>query len=157
MNNNIKFLIISIIVVILFVISFLLIKNKINNSKLEEREPLFKDYKVNEYIPTYISDNDMARIYLVQYVNKMLDNRKEAYDLLDDDYRSVRFPTYESFNDYVSTLDLYNIEIDKFYKKYVGNYLVFGVFDKNENFYAFKTRGVMQYSVYLDDYTVEIR
>ena len=30
------------------------------------------------------------------------------------------------------------------------------VYDNNGNFFAFKTKGVMQYSVYLDDYTVEI-
>lgn len=155
-NKNIRFSIIFIIVIILLAIGVFVIRNKINNSKIEQEEPLFKNYKVNEYIPTHITDNDMARIYLTQYVYLLTDNREEAYNLLDEKYRNAKFPTYNSFNEYIKQFDLYNIELDRFYKNNIGKYIIFGVYDKNNNFYAFKTHGVMQYSVYLDDYTVEI-
>ena len=143
-----------IVVVIVLALAIVLVNNKKNNSN--QKIPALKNYKVNEYIPTYVTDNDMAKIYLNDYVYKLIENRQDAYNLLDDDYKNLKFPTFESFNEYIMTLDLANIEIDKFYKNKIGDYIIFGVYDKDNNFYAFKTHGVMQYSVYLDDYTVEI-
>ena len=46
--------------------------------------------------------------------------------------------------------------MDSFYIDDRSKNKVYGVYDTNGNMFVFKTNGVMQYSVYLDDYTVEI-
>ena len=155
-DKNARFLLIIGAIITVFVISFVALRKIFNDSNVEKRDPLFKNYKVNEYIPTHVTDNDMARIYLTDYIYILMENRIEAYYLLDKSYRESKYPTLDSFNEYISSIDLSNVEIDKYYKTFSKNYIIFGVYDKEGNFYAFKTQGVMQYSVYLDDYTVEI-
>mgnify|MGYP003293480765 CR=1 FL=1 len=38
---------------------------------LDDNIESLKNYKVNEYIPTYVSDEAMARIYLNEYIYNM--------------------------------------------------------------------------------------
>lgn len=115
-----------------------------------------KNYKVNEYIPTYISNEDMAKIYLKDYIHIMYTDIERAYNLLDQKYRNKKFGSLENYKKYVNEMTESSYSLSKYYKKETNNYIIFGVYDQKENFYAFKTRGVMQYKVYLDDYTVEI-
>ena len=46
--------------------------------------------------------------------------------------------------------------LKKFYVNNVDGYKVFGLYDNYGYHYIVKTKGVMQYEVYLDDYTIEI-
>jgi len=115
-----------------------------------------KNYKINEFIPTYISDEDMAKIYLNDYVYTMFYDTEKAYNLLDENYRNKKFANYETFKNYINSLPYSSYSLLKYYKKEKQGYIIFGVYDKNNNLFIFKTNGVMQYSVYLDDYTVEI-
>lgn len=154
-KNNIKYTIIIVLLILVFIVSFYIIKNYKSNNKLSYDEFL-KDYKVNEYITSYVSDEDMAKIYLKDYIHTMYSNVEKAYDLLDEDYKKAKYQTLESYKNFVNNLTFNKYEMIKYYKQSKGKYLIFGVYDNNGNFFAFKTNGVMQYSVYLDDYTVEI-
>ena len=98
----------------------------------------------------------MARIYLNDYVHTLFTDTEFAYNLLDEEYKNKKFGSYESFQNYVNSLPESGYNLLKYYKKDKKGYTIFGVYDKNDNLFIFKTKGVMQYSVYLDDYTVEI-
>lgn len=157
-DNKIKTLIVIIIFAILFIclyfcISYIFKKNDTDN---EEKMNYLKNYEVNQYIPTYISDEAMAKIYLNDYIYNMYYDTKKAYELLDIDYRTQKFGSYENYITYVNSLTYSTYKLEKYYKEVSGEYIIFGVYDSNGLFYAFKTNGVLQYSVYLDDYTVEI-
>lgn len=153
-NNTIKIVIIAIISIIICTVIYLVIDYF---NKNEQKEINFiKNYEINEFIPTYISDEDMARIYLNDFVNTMFLNTEYAYTLLDEEYKMKKFGSYENFENYVYSLEYSSYNILKYYKKEKKGYTIFGVYDKNNNLFVFKTKGVMQYSVYLDDYTVEI-
>jgi len=153
-NNNFKYAIIIVVMIILFVGIYYIFKNINENNK--EKIEYLRDYKVNEYIQTYISDENMARIYLNDYVNNMIYNTEESYYLLAENYRNKRFGSYENYVNYLKNLDNYDITMASFYKQERNGRIFFGVYDTSNNLYIFKTKGVMQYSVYLDDYTVEI-
>lgn len=153
-KNTVSYIIIGIIV-LLFIVSFTYLYNKENKSTLTDYYQEIKDYKVNEYIPVYVSDNDMAKIYLNDFITLAISNPEESYYKLDAKYRDIKYPTYESYyNNFIVNIEYPKIK--QFYKESIKGYLVFGVYDANDNIYIFKTKGVMQYSVYLDDYTVEI-
>ena len=98
----------------------------------------------------------MAKIYLNDYIHNMYYDIESAYNSLDIEYRNKRFGTIENYKNYVYSLGYSSYTLSSYYKKDVSGYIIFGVYDNNGNFFAFKTKGVMQYSVYLDDYTVEI-
>lgn len=153
-KNPIKIVIIAIVAIILFVSIYFIINHFNKNN--ENRIDYIENYEINEFIPTYISDEDMARIYLNDYVHTLFTDTEFAYNLLDEEYKNKKFGSYESFQNYVNSLPESGYNLLKYYKKDKKGYTIFGVYDKNDNLFIFKTKGVMQYSVYLDDYTVEI-
>lgn len=155
MNNNTRNIIIIIALLALFTGGYLLL-NKFTNNNSPDYDEYLKNYKVNEYIVTYVSDEDMAKIYLNEYVHNMYYDVELAYNTLDKEYRKNKFGNLDNYKNYVRSLGYSNIKISKYYKEEKGGYIIFGIYDTNGNMYIFKTKGVMQYSVYLDDYTVEI-
>ena len=146
--------IILIIFALLIGLYFLLKYLKRNNTNWHE--DYLKNYDVNEYIPTYVSDENMAEIYLKDYINNIIYDVESSYNLLDEEYRATKFKDYASYYNYIKNLDIYNIKMEFFYKKKIDKHIIFIVYDQYDNFYAFKTNGVMQYSVFLDADTVEI-
>lgn len=155
-DNNIKNIITVIIIVLIFTGVYLLLKHLNRDDSLQYEEYL-KDYDVNEYIATYVSDEDMAKIYLNDYIHNMYYDIEKTYNSLDEEYRNKKFGSLDNYKNYVNSLNYPTYTLDKYYKKEANSYIIFGVYDTNGNFFAFKTKGVMQYKVYLDEDTVEIR
>ena len=153
-KKDIKYVIAMLIIVSVFASAIFILK-KINDKK-DEPINYLKNYGVNEYIPTYVSDENMAKIYLNDYINTMLYDTESAYNLIDEKYKESKFPSYKNYYDYVINLKNYDVKLSSFYKKVSKGYIIFGVYDQYNNFYAFKTKGVMQYKVFLDENTVEI-
>lgn len=150
-----KQLILLIIIILVFVGLYFLLSFLTKKDEFKYEEYL-KNYKVNEYIPTYVSDEAMAKIYLNDYIHTMYYDVEEAYNLLDSEYRTKKFKNIDDYKKYVNTLNYSTYDVESYFKTDSGGYTIFGVYDRNNNFYAFKTKGVMQYSVYLDEDTVEI-
>lgn len=153
-NKETRNIIIFIAIILVFTGAYIIIDKYLNND-VEQKEFL-KNYEVNEYIPTYVSDEEMARIYLNEYIYIMYSDTERAYQLLDEKYRKEKFGDIENFKNYIKTLNYSTYKVNKFYVDEKGGYKIYGVYDTNGNLFIFKTNGVMQYTVYLDDYTVEI-
>ena len=155
MKNKPEIRNIIILIFILVIFSTLyIVMDKIFNK--EESFVYLKNYEVNEYIPTYVSDQSMARIYLNDYIYTMYTDIEKAYQLLNEDYRNKKYGNIDNFRNYVKSLSYESYIMDEFYVNDKGIYKIFGVYDTNGNVFIFKTNGVMQYEVYLDEYTVEI-
>lgn len=154
-DSSIKRVILVVVLLSVFTGAYLLINYLTKDDSLEYEEYL-KNYEVNEYIATYVTDEDMARRYLNDYIHNMYFDIEYAYSLLDEEYRNAKFGSLDSYKNYVYSLTYSTYQMDRYYKTSKDGYLIFGVYDKNGNLFIFKTKGVMQYTVYLDDYTVEI-
>lgn len=115
-----------------------------------------RKYEANEYIPTHVSYEDLAKIYLNDYTYNMSFDIQKAYDLLDTKYREKKFNSITDFSKYIKDLKNQKIKMKKYIKYHIGKYTIFKVYDENNNLFVFKTNGVMQYRVYLDDSTVEV-
>ena len=154
-DNTVKIIALIVVLLSLLTGAYLLLKHFTKDNSLEYEEYL-KNYEVNEYIDTYVTDEDMARRYLNDYIHNMYFDIENAYSLLDEEYKNAKFGSLDSYKNYVNSLNYSSYQMDKYYKTSKDGYLIFGVYDKNGNLFIFKTKGVMQYTVYLDDYTVEI-
>lgn len=95
--------------------------------------------------------------YFNQYILNMIYDTEYAYSLLDEQYKEKRFDNYEQFEAYVkgdleeiekSLLMKYQIEEFDEYKEYVCR-------DNYNNYYIFKEKEPMNYTVILDQYTIE--
>lgn len=153
------FLLIIFVVLIGVSVFLLYFYNKDDEYIYESGEDLsLKHYKENEYIPVNISYDRMARIYLQDYVYKLLYDREASYNSLNREYREKKFKSFEHFNEYVDSYiygkKMMEMKVEKFSITDRSTYRDFDVYDSADNLFIFRETGVMQYTVFFDRFTL---
>ena len=153
-NDNLK----NVLLVILFVVSILAIIYipkflKRDSHELKYVEYIKKDkYKVNEYIPIMVNDEQMSRKYLNDFINIIIDDIDYSYTLIDEDYKNEMFGSLDSYKKYIYDLKLPVIDtVDKYAVYDLNGYKYYDIYDKDGHRFIFKTKGVMQYKVLFDN------
>ena len=132
--------------------------NSLDEIKLEDNEANITSNENNPFKYEAVSDENMCRRYLEDFKQKELNNPEEAYELLDEEYRKERFPTYTDFQEYVnslrnriqySSLLKYDVEIKENYTEYI-------LVDNYNNSYTIRTNGIWDYTILLDNYTIKV-
>ncbi|MBP3502121.1 MAG: hypothetical protein J6K42_01380 [Clostridia bacterium] len=106
-----------------------------------------------------INKDELVKIYYEEYLNQMTNNVQEAYNLLDSEYKSIRFKTLEEFQNYIN--EVIKVEfprkVSTYKLKNCENYIEYVCQDNYGNIFVFKVTGVKKYTVILDTYTVPIK
>lgn len=157
-----------IIIVGIFVIIGAYVIFKYNINSAFEPNYTLKDYyvvpkkevQVNEYNVVTVSKEQLANTYFSTFNNMIVTNISSAYSKLNTEYRQKKFPTIESFNEYINTITNNYLNMPKM-KSYVyskvGDKTVIKIRDMSNNLYIFSTSGIMVYDIYLDEDAVEIK
>ena len=112
----------------------------------------------NNFSIVTITTQNLLRMYLNRYKEKILQNPEEAYYLLDKEYREKRFQSIEDYVQYVqnnketydnATLVSYQVQENNGSNRYI-------CLDENGNYYIFTESAVMDYTVMLDTYTIDM-
>ena len=121
---------------------------------------IIEKYDANQFIPVYVTESDIAEKYLNDYKNLILYDKKQAYELLNYNYKKKRFDTFEKFENFINdriTLSTYSMELDKYNVNIINTNKFYNLYDKSGYQYIFKENSIMNYEVYLDEYTVELK
>ena len=111
----------------------------------------------NQYEYISVTDEMMAKSYMEDFAEIVLDNTQESYKFLKEEYKQKRFPTWEEYDNYVRTsekdyemlrLMQYQVNDREGYTEYICE-------DQYGNRYIFEETAIMEYTVQLDDYTLE--
>ncbi len=145
MKNN-KVIIIILFILLFSISIFLLVVNL--SRKKENNENIYKD---NQIIYKEINYEDIAQIYLADYLNLIRADSSEAYKLLDKNY----YISYEDFLDKIEYLEENDFELESYNVKEKDDYRLFYIKDNNNNTIIFKEKEIMNYTVYLDENTIE--
>lgn len=145
MKNN-KVIIIILFILLFSISIFLLVVNL--SRKKGNNENIYKD---NQIIYKEISYEDIAQIYLADYLNLIRADSSEAYKLLDKNY----YISYEDFLDKIEYLEENDFELESYNVKEKDDYRLFYIKDNNNNTIIFKEKEIMNYTVYLDENTIE--
>lgn len=129
-----------------------------NNSKFVNNKNIeLNEY--NKYKNNTVDDLTMCNNYLNFYKQKIQENLSEAYDLLDNDYKKVRFKNVDSYIQYVNNNknNILNFKVEK-YKVNVNTdgskqYIII---DNNSYYFIINARSVMNFSIMLDSYTTPL-
>lgn len=136
----------------------------------------------NNSIPyKYLTQDDIAEKYFLDYIENAVNFPEEAYNNLDEEYRKAKFGNLENFKKYVQN----NTNISNIYKaknakvEDYPNYVEYLELTKNaglakykmediegytrcvcidtfNNYYIFKINALMDYTLILDTYTIDI-
>ena len=93
---------------------------------------------------------------MLNYSNMLENNPERAYELLDDDYKRAKFNNYQAFENLIKQGIANGMELDTYSKEYDENgkvkYICKNVYGIT---ITFKETAIMEYTVELDDYTIE--
>ena len=102
----------------------------------------------------------MVKKYLNDHKNNILNDIEEAYNSLNKEYREKRFGSLDKYQKYVNnfiTMSTYSMEVDKYSVSSMSGDKIFNIYDKSGNQYIIREKSIMNYEVYLDEYTVVIK
>ena len=160
--ENKKIVIICFVIILLSLLIYFIIDNKdsFNKDSLEYENIKIDKYEANTYIPVFITESDIANKYLNDYKNLLMNDISKAYNVLNKEYRENKFNDESKFSDYIN-----NKKSVAFYKMTVKEYSVFNengykfyyIISSSDDKFIFKEKSIMNYEVFLDEYTVELK
>ena len=158
-NKRIIIVCITLLLITFIIYLFVINDKDISNDTIEDYTYL-KNYSSNEYVPVYVTEEDMVKKYLNDYKNNMLNDVEVAYNSLNKEYRDKRFGSLDKYKEYVNnsiSISTYSMEVDKYSVSSMSGDKVFNIYDKSGNQYIIREKSIMNYEVYLDEYTVVIK
>lgn len=139
------------------------VEKKYNNLEIGKELEIGLQEKIepnedNTYESSYISEERYMKDLFTKLRTEIYHFPKLVYNRLDEEYRNKKFPTYEKFEEYLNNNKkmLLTMQIDSYEKEETENYTQYFCMDKNEKYYVFRETAVMDYSLILDVYTVDI-
>lgn len=105
-----------------------------------------------------ITDEYMASTYFDNYKNNALTNVEKAYNSLDKDYANKRFGSLENYKQYITTNleQIKQMQISKYQHTKQSDYEQYVCIDSNGKYYIFRQTAIMQYTLILDTYTIDL-
>ena len=132
--------------------------NNINEINLETNIQEIQNDGTNAFEAETVTSEQMCRIYLEDFTQLELNNPEEAYNLIDEEYKKERFPTFEDYQKYIEgykdviqTGALYQYATD-----YKDDYTEYILVDNYGTSYTVKETSVMNYTIKLDNYTIKV-
>lgn len=116
-----------------------------------------KSEKNNTYTDITIYNEDIVKKYFSEYLKNALYKPEVAYELLDEEYKNKKFSNIEMFKQYVDNnkSNLSNSTIVKYAVSQLDEYTQYTLVDNYNNCYIIKEKSVMDFSIMLDNYTME--
>jgi hypothetical protein len=112
----------------------------------------------NGYNYVSVGNSALINTYLNDYKNNALHNVEKAYNSLDEEYRNKRFGNLEEYKKYVeeNKNDITNIALNRYDTAEQEDSIEHTCTDMNDNYYMFKETAIMEYSLILDTYTLDL-
>ena len=128
-----------------------------NNITAKEIDNVEKNEN-NRYDYKSISDDEYVNDLFNKYKEEILYNSKLVYNHLDEEYKDRRFDTLEKFQEYAKDNVKNNVimKLEKYNKTVTDNYTQYICIDQKGKTYIFRETAVMNYSLILDTYTLDL-
>lgn len=113
--------------------------------------------KNNQYRYNTINETTYVSDLFDNYRKIMLNNPSKAYELLQKEYKEKKFPLEDDFEEYVKNnyKNIYISTANEYKKEESDGITEYVIIDKNNNYYIFQEKGIMNYKVMLDTYTID--
>ena len=104
-----------------------------------------------------IDEETIARKYLAEYTDLIFSDPDAAFDLVEEEYRKIKFKNIDEFKEYFTTLvdnNFFNANIEKINVTKFGEYNQFYIIDSSNVTYIFREYSINNYKVMFDTYTI---
>ena len=110
----------------------------------------------NEFSFTNIDNAMVINDYLSRYKDKVVSSLSLSYDMIDEEYRQSKFSSLEQYQKYINEHinELLSISLSKYMVNNKEDYTEYVCLDQKGNYYIFKEKAIMDYTIMLDNYTI---
>lgn len=148
-----------IIIITILIAAFILIEvlifngNEDQNYKRKYDESKTK-YKINEVVPIYVNQEQMAKKYLSEYVNLIVFDEEKAFELLDESFSQRYFSgDFDAFSKYINSLktkQFVQAKVTGYDIRKIEGKTYYYVKDLDGNQFLFKESEIRNYTVVID-------
>ena len=131
--------------------------NNIDEVEDSENMEEIQNNDENSFDYNRIKDDEEISKYFTYYCKLAINNTKKAYEILEKDYKDKRFNQYSKFEDYIKkqAKNLKEVEVAGYSVTKQEDSKIYTIVDQNGNVYIFNKKAPMNFTVQLDDYTIE--
>ena len=131
--------------------------NNIDEVEDSENMEEIQNNDENSFDYNRIKDDEEISKYFTYYCKLAINNTKKAYEMLEKDYKDKRFNQYSKFEDYIKkqAKNLKEVEVAGYSVTKQEDSKIYTIVDQNGNVYIFNKKAPMNFTVQLDDYTLE--
>ena len=132
--------------------------NNIQEVKVDKLDDKIDYNGKNKINTSYATYEDIVEDYITIYKGLALGKTEKMYELLEEEYKTLRFGNLENFKSYTEEKreDIISTMPEKFKVVQNNGNTYYICIDQNENYYLFKERAVLDYRVILDNYTINL-
>lgn len=130
----------------------------IEEVKINQLETKIEANENNKFDPSYATNEEISKDYINLYKRLALGSPEKMYNLLDEEYKNAKFGSLENFKQYIQNNEnqIIGIRIEKYQVTRKDNYTQYVCIDQNGKYYIFREKNVMDYTVILDTYTIDL-
>ena len=132
--------------------------NSIQEIEVNQLEDKIEANENNKFSTSYATDEESVKDYINLYKRLALGYPERMYQLLDEEYKTAKFGNLENFIEYVETNknSIIGINPQSYQVERDGDYTQYVCIDQNGKYYIFREESVMDYTVILDTYTIDL-
>ena len=135
-------------------------EENIIGKKVEQKIQSIEQNEYNTYNITDVSETRYVQELFEDYRSYLSNIPNKAFDMLDGEYRQKRFSNnIENFKNYISDNSSYilDMELSKYKINKYNDYTEYVCMDQMGKYVIFREKDIMEYSVLLDNYTVDVK
>ncbi len=135
-------------------------EENIIGKKVEQKIQSIEQNEYNTYNITDVSETRYVQELFEDYRRYLSNIPNKAFDMLDGEYRQKRFSNnIENFKNYISDNSSYilDMELSKYKINKYNDYTEYVCMDQMGKYVIFREKDIMEYSVLLDNYTVDVK
>ena len=112
----------------------------------------------NEFVEARITYEELLQNYISSYKTIAIVKPDLMYELLDEEYKNKKFGSLENFEIYISNNkeEIQRISLQSYQVNNYDDYTQYVCVDQNGKYYIFNETAVMDYTLILDTYTIDL-
>lgn len=132
------------------------LNNQMSIDEIEVGDTLVEENEQNKIYTSNMTQEDICKEYFNTFKRILLAKPEEAFKLLDEEYRNIKFKNLDNFKDYATNKRkiLKGIRLERYYVYEKEDYTQYNLIDQYSNYYIIKETKFMEYTVMLDNYTI---
>lgn len=147
-------MIITILIVAFILIGILIFNGNEDQNYNRKFDESKTKYKINEVVPIYVNQEQMAKKYLSEYVNLIVFDEEKAFELLDESFSQRYFSgNFDAFSKYINSLktkQFVQAKVTGYDIRKIEGKTYYYVKDLDGNQFLFKESEIRNYTVVID-------